>query len=305
MSQIKQYLNQQNGLRIRFHCPQCGASVDDEVEDASFDWTNDRMSDGIATTYNTVACPECSMLYEVQVVAKPGEKDVIIDGHPNIVIIFHDDTFDGGDIEALFDDYVPDDAYEVYQHSRTEIELIDLSPASLLPVKQPLLRMMYIQHVVMLEAYLSDRLINIILDDNEKLIALVGAIPQLRDSTPKLIDIAKDPEYVKKNAKAYLHEFSFHRFGEAAKLYRAVLKVNIFADDAKAKEMDDITVKRHHLVHRNGRDNEGNVVSVNPLNVLRVRALADEMVERIETAYEEYRLELATKRSGKRPWGKW
>jgi len=303
MSLIKEFYSDSAGLRIRLHCPKCDEPIDNEVEDASFDWTNDRMSDGIDSAESTIACLNCSEEYEVQVVAKPGEKEVKIAKHPDVTISYHDDTFDG-DVDALFDDYVPYDAFEVYQHSRDEIELIDLSPASLLPVKQPLLRMLYIQHVVMLEAYLSDRLINIILDDNEKLIALVGAIPQLRDSTPKLIDIAKDPEYVKKNAKAYLHEFSFHRFGEAAKLYRAVLKVNIFADDANAKEMDDITVKRHHLVHRNGRDNEGNVVSVNPLNVLRVRALADEMVERIETAYEEYRLELATKRSGKRPWRK-
>ncbi len=192
----------------------------------------------------------------------------------------------------------------MYEHSRKEIEGIDLSPVSLLPVKQPLLRMIYIQHVVMLEAYLSDRLIKIILEDKEKLIALIGAIPQLRDSTPKLIDIAKDADYVKKNAKAYLHEFSFHRFEEAAKLYRAVLKISIFADEANAKEMNEITVKRHHLVHRNGRDNDGNVVSVSPLNVLRVRALADEMVERIEDAYRKYQFELKLT-SPKKPWAKW
>ncbi|WP_318855002.1 hypothetical protein [Sinorhizobium meliloti] len=292
MTPIPERFLQPASFQIQFDCPKCGEPVEDEIDDVAFDWTADRMSDGIGTVASKVYCQECGAEHDVEVIAKPGEKQVVLVKHPETVIRFHDDTFDG-DIDAFLDSYIPYDAFEVYQEAHKEIGNIDLSAAGLLPVKHALLRMLYVQYVVILEAYLSDRLINLILNDNEKLIALIGTVEALRNTTPKLIEIAKDPDIVVKHVKSYLHEFSFHKFSEAAKLYRAVLGVNIFADEANAKEMDEIRVKRHHLIHRNGRDNEGKYVAVTAMEVLRVRKLVDEMVRRIEDVYQRYEFEKA------------
>ncbi|WP_457587243.1 hypothetical protein [Ensifer canadensis] len=287
MSSITEFYWQNSGLKISFDCQKCGDPIDDDIEDAAYDWSTERMSDGIGTANSRVICTNCDEEYDVEVVAKPGEKEVLIANYPGIIVRFHDDTFNS-DHDDFMDD-VPYDAYDVYQQSSKEIGEIDLSSAKMAPVKHQLLKMIYLQHVVMLEAYLSDRLLKLILADDKKLIALIGGIQTLRDFSPPLIQIAKDPDIVKRTAKNYLQLFSFHNFEGVAKLYSAVLKVNIFADDANATEMGDIREKRHHLVHRNGRDKDDKFVAVTVLDVLRVRKLSHEMVERIEGAYRQYR----------------
>ncbi len=310
MSSNMHYEN--SGLFINFDCPSCGVPVVGEIDNAAFDGLAEPVSEGIGTAISKIICTGCDEPYEAEVIAQIHGKQVNISGHPQIYPIFHDDTFDAGS-DAFFQEFVPSDAYGVYEFSHNELDRIDLTTQAMSSLKQPILRMMFVQYFVILEAYLGDRLINVILEDDEKLLALVQSVAALRDSTPKLIEVAKDPGYVRKTAKNYLQEFSFHRFGDAAKLYKSVLRVDILADEETAKQLNEITIKRHHLVHRNGRDNEGKPVSVSLFNVLKLRQCSHAVVKRIEDAYQDYRSErlsksmsenMATRKTTNRPWGK-
>ncbi len=285
------------GLDITFTCPSCGDVIEAEVQDTCFDWTNDSPSDGISSVITDIGCPHCEREYGVEVVAKPGEKEVNVLRHPHIEVRFRDNTFDGDDYDAFLAESTPEDAYEVYRQSMAEIDGIDTSAPMSIDARRAMLKMLFLQYVVILEAYLSDKLINIITDNNNKLKALIGSVESLRDFTPKLIDIAKDPDFVQKTAVAYLQRFSFHRLTDVAKFYHAVLKINIYGEDRNVTEMGDIIQKRHHLVHRNGRDNEGKMIEIKLLDVSRVRKLVSEMVERIQSAQ-------STRMPPSKPWGR-
>ncbi|MGA6114760.1 hypothetical protein [Agrobacterium radiobacter] len=52
--------------------------------------------------------------------------------------------------------------------------------------------------------------------------------------------------------------------------------------------MQQIIQIRHHIVHRNGRDNDGNFIPLKLEEVEEVAKLVNEMVERIEKNYRPY-----------------
>ncbi|WP_111817773.1 hypothetical protein [Agrobacterium sp. CFBP2214] len=291
-------------LNINFKCPECNSFIEDEVDNATFDWTNDSTGDGIESNYSTVTCTECDEDYNIEVIAMPGQKDVKVTDHPEVKVRFIDDTFD---FEDFGPEDLPFDAYEVYQQSVADAKSLHTNSYKLGIPGQPLLKVLYLQYVVILEAYLSDRLIKIITNDDKKLLALVGSTEALRSSTHTLIDIAKDPNFVKRTAKKYLERVSFHDLLKVSGFYEAVLDVYIFADErpekpkknkkknegqseltAEEQKMQQIIQIRHHIVHRNGRDNDGNFIPLKLEEVEEVAKLVNEMVERIEKNYRPY-----------------
>lgn len=292
MGSIKEQMYSSSGLKVSFKCPdpECDCTIEDHVEDTDFDWTQDQTSDGISTAQSHVECPECREVFTVEVVAKGGEKDVIVHDHPETVVRFHDNTFDHDfDYDQFLAEYEPYEPYEVYQQSLRELGDLDSSSKISGENKPTFAKMIYLQYVVILEAYLSDRLIDIIANDEKKLLALVGSCAALRDRTPKLIEMAKDPDLVVKTAKTYLQNFSFHNVTAVAPFYKAVLGVELFSSEANKAELVSVIERRHHLVHRNGRDANGKIVPINDMHVLRVRRLVDNLVGRVEEAYVAYR----------------
>ncbi len=285
-----------NRMQISFRCPnpECDYTIRDDVDDADFDWTNDSPGDGINTATSFVTCSYCDEEYTVEVIAKGGEKDVIVHDHRDVVVDFHDNTYDLlDDYDDFLADYDPPEPYTVFQQSLDDLADLEKSTPTSPSAKSAFLKMMYLQYVVILEAYLSDRLIRLVMDDPKKLLALVGASAALRDSSTKFIDIVKDPEHVTKKTKEYLQRMSFHNIDSVCTLYSAVLKTKIFGNEQTKNELKSIIENRHHLVHRSGRDNEGRQVPVKEMSVYRVKQLVSDVVKRVEDAHTEYKRELA------------
>lgn len=278
-----------DGLLVNFACPNpdCQNILEYHVEDAAFDVSTERHSDGIGYARTIVVCEDCEDEFEVEVRASGAGKEVSIKGFPKTLVEFSDNTF-----EQEYDDYLaeykPEDPYGVY--NLTIIELDDLfHGSSIVPsARRGFNKMICLQHIIALEAYLSDRLIKIVTNDRTKLLALVGATPALRDIKPKLIDVAKDPDFVAKSTKDYLQRFSFHDLASVAGFYKAVLKIDLFENDEHEKEMLDIIKMRHDLVHRSGRDNDGKDVVIDDEHVTILKEIMTTLVTRIEAAHTAY-----------------
>lgn len=292
MGLVKRLLDEPAGLKITFVCPNeaCEAEIEDHVEDTVFDWTADRTSDGISQVTSYVTCQECDSDYTIEVVATGGEKQVSIDGHPDVPVEFVDDTFEPYDMD--YEDYLaqfePVDPEDVFERSLYDIEQILLSNSSGSPSRQALLRMLYLQYVVALEAYLSDRMISIIISDEYKLVALVGSLPGLRDQDTKFIDVAKKRTYALDTTKAYLQAFSFHAIDKVEKMFKAVLGVSLFENGDIEKEVVTMINTRHDLVHRNGRNPAGKHTSLTGEDLTRAKELVRSVFTRVEAAYADY-----------------
>jgi len=292
MGLVKRLLDEPSGLKITFICPneECEAEIEDHVDDTAFDWTADRTSDGISQVTSYVTCQECATEYTVEVVATGGEKQVAVEGHPDVPVEFADDTFEPYDMD--YEDYLaqfePMDPEEVFKKSIYDIDQILISNSSASLSRHALLRMLYLQYVVALEAYLSDRIISIITSDEQKLVTLVGSLPGLRDQETKFIDVAKKRTYALDTTKAYLQAFSFHAIDKVEKMFKAVLGKSLFDNGDIAKEIITMINTRHDLVHRNGRNSAGKHTTLTDQDLKRAKDLVQSVFARVEGAYCEY-----------------
>lgn len=293
MGLVKNQLDDSSLLAVEFTCPDpdCEVEIEGEIENASFDWTDDSSADGIGQANSSVSCPRCDAEYTLFVIASGAEKQVRVEGHPDTVVHFHDDTFDYASLDFDYDDYLasfePTYPDEVFYESLYDIEqLLKSSEDSV--ARGALLRMLFLQCVVALEAYLSDRIISIIVEDPKRLVALIGSIPDLRDQKPKFIDAAKKSTFAVDTTKAYLQSFSFHDLEKVDKMYKAALGVTLFADEKIANDASIMVKTRHDLVHRNGRDSSGKRTAVSDNDVRRAKALIKSVFDRVEEAYGKY-----------------
>lgn len=290
MGSMKDLMNAAfDGLLVNFACPNpdCQNILEYHVEDAVFDVSTDQHSDGIGHAETKVVCDECQDEFEVVVLAAGVGKEVVVKGYPHVTVEFVDHAFEQ-EYDDFLAEYKPEDPFGVY--NATVIELDNLQHGSTIvpSAKRAFNKMVCLQHIIAVEAYLSDRLIKIVTNHDDKLLTLVGATPALRDIKPKLIDVAKDPNFVANAAKDYLQRFSFHDLASVAGFYRAVLKVNLFENEEHEKEMLQIIKMRHDLVHRSGRDNAGKDVVIEDEHITILKELMMALVARIEAAHTAF-----------------
>ncbi|WP_162950234.1 hypothetical protein [Rhizobium jaguaris] len=100
-----------------------------------------------------------------------------------------------------------------------------------------------------------------------------------------LFQIAKDPDLVKNTVKAHLQHVTYHDVEKVEKLYGAAFKSGLYDEDTRAYFLEKAEI-RHHFVHRNGRDKEGNFV---PISITEVIAFGQMVVQLIEVCEEKYR----------------
>lgn len=123
-----------------------------------------------------------------------------------------------------------------------------------------LLRMAFIQQFAALEAYLTDTLINQVLNNAEALKRSVSNIGDLKNVTVSLKEVTDDPEIVKKKCVAILRNLVYHNLSKINEVYKSALNIEIFPWDSVKVRMNKAVSIRHDCVHRNGRDMEGNEV---------------------------------------------
>ncbi len=304
-------------VEINYKCPICGHTNYDEVENVCDDSLQSDSIHSNQTHLTPVVCSgSCGTQLTVEVSGGYGWRVIRLRDYPDeqTEISFVKSPFEAYDsYDDFLENYVPDDAHDVYAISMGEAMLLEQGIKSPGVREKTLLKLIYLQYVMILEAYLSDRLINIIIDDSEKLIVLVSQVDALNKQSHKLIEILQEPDIVKKTVKSFLQRESFHNLLKVSHFYDVVLGVNIFSDaqlspELKKKrvaqsrqssgeafeltpderEMMEIIQNRHHLVHRNGRDNERQFIEIEKADVEQVRQLVEAMVARVESAYQTY-----------------
>lgn len=217
-----------------------------------------------------------------------------IDGLQGNTFHFPPDLFSGDEDPSWYEDFLadyrPEEPFEVFSDAAADLWHVLSSTPSEVKERQAFQRMVFLQFISLMEAYLSDRLIKIVMSDSSKLIALIGAVPELRNQTAKLIELAKDPERPAKVAKGYLQRASFHDVSFVDGVYKAVLNAGIFIDNSHEHFLNHLVELRHHCVHRNGRNHEGADIDYKDIDPVHVSEAVNAVVNKVEKAYAHYDL---------------
>jgi hypothetical protein len=188
------------------------------------------------------------------------------------------------DYDEYLKAYVPVEPWERYEHS---LELLDQMVAAALELKSyPMFqRMLLLQHVAMMEAYLCDRLVTLTAVDQIRA-NLIRGYQNIKNQKYPLEAFASNPNFVAEKTVMFLKGQLYHELDEVEKMYQSALGSSPFTDDKSKTFLKSVMINRHHCVHRDGKDNDGIVLqNVTEKYVEEVRAAIVVLLKNIETTF--------------------
>ncbi len=248
---------------ISFVCPSCNTKVTDIVDVPEPYWAADRASDMTAEDDVDVTCRECDEEFLGHVFNSGGHCDITLNDHPDVRVDAGHAYYDGPpDDEDWVDFDTPKNPYRVFMNSYHESMFLlgerGGDGTSLVN------RMIFGQQLSALEAYLSDTLINGVMEDAAIMAMMLEKDKDLEKQKFTLAQVAADPTLVRKTVRNHLRGVLYHNLPKVDALYSIAFNIQIFqllGEDKKAKLLQAVNF-RHDCVHRNGHDADGNGLDV-------------------------------------------
>jgi hypothetical protein len=252
-----------SSISIKFTCPFC--NEENETEDYYVpepDYSAETGHESTNSEYHKHNCIKCDELFNI-------ELHNSYNGGFGKIESDSDNGIDINDIKIeehyndFYDDYDYNTEVGYYEDFKREIVEIYsiLENSKNLIHKNSLHKMLYAHTITIMETYLSDTLIQKILSSKE---IKRKFIENYTDYDTKKIcfkDILSELEKLEKTIKTDLQELIYHNLGKIKPIYKAILDIE-FGKDETSKIMHCVN-KRHHIVHRNGKDKEDNPIQIN------------------------------------------
>ncbi|WP_337983750.1 HNH endonuclease [Lysinibacillus sp. C5.1] len=141
-----------------------------------------------------------------------------------------------------------------------ELEIADSN------VNKAFYRLLFSNIITSLETYLSDAFINTVINNKKYIRRLVETDPEFKKRKLEFSEIFKSVEEIKETVLSYLLDIIYHNIGKVQKIYGSVLQIEFPSDLSNISKAIKI---RHDLVHRNGKQKDGNINDINREAVLK------------------------------------
>ena len=249
-------------ISIKFTCPFCNEENEtDGYYVPEPDYSAETGHESTNSEYYEHNCIKCDELFNIELhnSYNGGYGQIESDSDNGIDI-------NDIDIEEYYNDFYDDYDYntEVGYYEDFKREIVEiysiLENSKNLIHKNSLHKMLYAHTITIMETYLSDTLIQKILSSKE---IKRKFIENYTDYDTKKIcfkDILSELEKLEKTIKTDLQELIYHNLGKIKPIYKAILDIE-FGKDETSQIMQCVN-KRHHIVHRNGKDKDNNPIQI-------------------------------------------
>lgn len=264
-----------NFVVLRFKCPECGH---DNETDALYvpvpDFTAENHSDSCNSEDYEYECPNCGHLFEITL------NNGMYGGDGEITDVEY-----GLSVEEEFPDN--EDDYEEYkstffdEHVKDTIEVLDKIDVLDERSRKLLYRTLYANVISSMEAYLSDRLIQKVMSSEETKRKFVEGFKDYKDEKIVVSDVFKHLENLDSRIIKTLREIIYHNLPRVKNIYNSVLGINLGEKIVISDLMKCIGI-RHDIVHRNGKDKEGNLQDISKEDVLELAEKVSKFIGSIE-----------------------
>lgn len=165
------------------------------------------------------------------------------------------------------DEYYYEDQYEAIidnheVYSSFEKEINNLRKLNLIKVDEELSsilkRQIFVGAIGTLETFLSDTFINLVISEDEYFKNFIKNHPEFKKRKFELRDIFDETEKLKDTAKKVMLDTIYHDLPKVREMYRNTFAIEFPRIDKVMK----LVLKRHDLVHRNGKTKEGETVKL-------------------------------------------
>lgn len=263
---------------IYWTCPECDNSNSQTVAVPELNFTAEKMSDMGVDDWTEIVCDKCKTAYSGQVYVNSGETHFEIE-EP------HQFEF-SGDMPMYEPDEEnyepPDDPHSVAKEALGHLREMVGSKS---PINDPQFtnRLIFSGAVSSLEAYLGDTLINAVIGQSEVRDTLLKANKQLGEIKFSAAELASDGNSIAKRIVSELRAVLYHNLKAVTVLYKDAFGLDLMPSKAQRDILFPAMVLRHHCVHRNGQDKDGNkLTDFDDAYVLKVIEAINEVIDHLE-----------------------
>ncbi|NRQ19020.1 hypothetical protein [Ensifer sesbaniae] len=270
---------------VVFTCPRCGEVSRTVVPVPEPDWTSaENPSELYSEDQTEVVCSECSITLEAYVYNSAGVCTVSLNEYPNTPVEADHAHFSPEE-DDWFAAEIAEDPLDVFMDSHHQIGdfLADHGHES--DGAHLVNRMLFVQQVSALEAYLADTLIKAAVEKHGVLAKLIEGDRELSAQKFTLAEIASSPNLVEEKVTAYLRSIVYHNLARVDALYSIAFGLRILDERPRNALLMEAIGHRHDCVHRNGRDKDGNLLTVFTKDyIARIGAAMRQLVKSIDDA---------------------
>lgn len=265
---------------IIWTCPECGEGNSQTVSVPQLNFMAEKTSDMATDDWAEITCDHCGMTYTGHVYVNTGEAFFEIE-EPHQFEIHGDMPMYGPDEEDYYYE-PPDDPFSV---SKEALGYLADMVGSKSPANDPQFtnRLIFSGAVSAFEAYLGDTLINAVKGQKEVRDKLLQSNKQLGEIKFSAAELATDSDTIAKRIVAELRAVLYHNLKAVTVLYKDAFGLDLMPSKTQRDILFPAMILRHHCVHRNGQDKEGNKLGdFVDAYVLQVIAAINEVIDHIE-----------------------
>jgi uncharacterized protein YqgV (UPF0045/DUF77 family)/transcription elongation factor Elf1 len=250
-------------VQIKFKCNNCEAEVISErIGVPSPDYSADSAGDSFNENDGFAVCEVCEKEYEITVWAS------FASGYIDVQDISDEDVIEVIEHPEELDEYIDDqiDAIlnismfiEAFKNEIENLKKINEIYVGDNELQKTLQRQLFSSAITCLEDYLSSTLINEVLNNEENFKRFVRTFHGIRDRKFNLSEIYEKMSQLEDIVKKELIDVIYHDLPKVKGMYKDTLEIEL----PDISELMKIIQKRHDMVHRNGKDKEGNQVEIN------------------------------------------
>jgi hypothetical protein len=122
--------------------------------------------------------------------------------------------------------------------------------------KDILNRQIFISVIGTMETFLSDAFINLTFDNEDYFKNFIETHPEFKKQNFELREIYKEYDKLEETAKRVMLDTIYHNLPTVSQMFADTFKIEF----PSIKEVYELVLKRHDLVHRNGKTKDGNPV---------------------------------------------
>lgn len=266
---------------VRFTCDNCGSQVEsEEIGIPSPNLMAEKASDSHNENDGGAVCENCGKDFEVYVYAG------YADGYVEVSDV-EDDSIEVEEIADELDDYYEEqidaiihslnfiDQFKREVNNLKSLNEIDVGNQEL---QETLQRQLFSGAITCLEDYLSTTLIREVLNDEENFKNFVRTFKDIRNRKFSLSEIYDKLDKIKDIVKKELVDIIYHDLPKVKGMYQDTLKIEF----PEIKELMKAIKARHDMVHRNGKNKEGEKIEISKEVVIKVIEDVENFVNDIE-----------------------
>lgn len=267
-----------NSVTLQFMCPHCGVvNETDALYVPTPNWNAETHSDSIEYEEYEHCC-ECGETFNITLYNGfyGGSGEI----SPDVEGLYVTEDY-GEDYDEEIEDLMYSQLYD--SHVVDTMKALDAIEALDENVKITLHRVLYANIIACMESYLSDKFIYEVLSKDENKRIFVKGFKDYADQKIPLNELFERFDNIEAFIRKTLRDIIYHKLPKVKGMYKDILCIDI-GDISNLCKCVSI---RHDIVHRNGKNKEGNEVAINKTDVEDVAKLVSNMIKNIESQFRE------------------